>query len=42
VAAVFVPVLAGGIIFGLFAWSALATHVMLVVPALRQRAMAVK
>src|SRR5262249_55009956 len=42
VAAVLVPLLAGGIIFGLFAWLALATHVMLVVPALRQRAMAVK
>jgi hypothetical protein len=42
VAAVFVPLLTGGIIFGFFGWLALATHVMLVVPTLRQRAMAIK
>jgi hypothetical protein len=41
-AAVFVPLLTGGIIFGFFAWLALATHMMLVIPAFRQRAMTVK
>jgi hypothetical protein len=35
--AVFIAPLAGGIIFGFFAWLALATHVMLVIPALRRR-----
>jgi len=38
-AAVFIAPLAGGIIFGFFAWLALATHVLLIVPALRERAL---
>jgi hypothetical protein len=39
VGAVFLPLFTGGILFGLFAWLVLATHLMLVVPALRRRAM---
>ena len=37
VAAVSVAPLSGGIIFGFFAWLALATHVMLLVPTLREQ-----
>jgi MFS family permease len=36
-AAVFISPLAGGIIFGFFAWLALATHLLLLVPSFRQR-----
>ncbi len=39
IAAVFISPLAGGIIFGFFAWLALATHVLLLVPPLREKAL---
>ena len=41
-AAVFIGPLAGGIIFGFFAWLAMATHVVLLVPAIRQRILSAK
>jgi MFS family permease len=40
VAAVSIAPLAGGIIFGFFAWLTLATHVLLLVPSLREQALA--
>jgi hypothetical protein len=39
IAAVSIAPLAGGIIFGFFAWLVLATHVLLLVPSLREQAL---